>query len=51
MQIPSHSLQTAEEMLYALQCRLYGGLEQPLSWDIKRQVIETLVKQIHLETL
>ena len=51
LQTHSNSLQTAEEVLYALQRRLHERLEQPLSWEVKRQVIESLVKQIQLETL
>ncbi|GHO61752.1 hypothetical protein KSC_006440 [Ktedonobacter sp. SOSP1-52] len=38
MQSHSTSLQTAEEVLHTLQCRLHERLEQPLSWKIKRRL-------------
>ncbi|GHO61502.1 hypothetical protein KSC_003940 [Ktedonobacter sp. SOSP1-52] len=47
MQTQISSLQTAGDVLHALQRRLHEQLEQPLSWE---QVIEALAKHIHLET-
>ncbi|GHO61739.1 hypothetical protein KSC_006310 [Ktedonobacter sp. SOSP1-52] len=44
MQTQTISLQAAEKVLHALQRRLQKWLEQPLSWDNKRQEIEALVK-------
>ena len=41
------SLRTAEEMLQTLRQRL----EEPITWEIKRQVVEALVERILVRTV